>query len=90
LTDKETEMLAVLKKVYEQQLYMFENNTHGVPDRIVSISQPYIRPIVIGKAKSPVEFGAKLDLAVDENGMSRIEKLSFNAYNEAEVLKTAA
>lgn len=45
LTDKETELLTVLKKVYEQQLYMFENNTHRVADRIVSISQPYIRPI---------------------------------------------
>ncbi len=90
LTDKEIELLAVLKKVYEQQLYMFENNTHRVADRIVSISQPYIRPIVRGKAKSPVEFGAKLDLSVDENGMSKIEKLSFDAYNEAEVLKTAA
>lgn len=56
---------------------------------IVSISQPYIRPIVRGKAKSPVEFGAKLDLSVDETGMCRIEKLSFDAYNEGAVLKTA-
>ena len=40
-------------------------------------------------AKSPVEFGAKLDLSVDENGMCRIEKLSFDAYNESAVLKTA-
>ena len=48
---------------------MFTNNTHSVEDRIVSISQPYIRPIVRGKAKSPVEFGAKLDLSVDETGM---------------------
>ncbi len=69
---------------------MFENNTHRIADRIVSIGQPYIRPIVRGKAKSPVEFGAKFDLSVDENGMSRIEKLSFDAYNEAEVLKIAA
>ncbi len=90
LTDKETELLAVLEKVYEQQLYMFKNNTHRFSDRIVSIRQPYIRPIVRGKAKSPVEFGAKLDLSVDENGMSRIEKLSFDAYNEAEVLEIAA
>ena len=60
-----------------------------VEDRIVSISQPYVRPIVRGKAKSPVEFGAKLDLSVDENGMSRIEKLSFDAYNENGVLTTA-
>ncbi len=89
ISDKETAMLDVLKTVYGQQLYMYENKTHSVENRIVSISQPYIRPIVRGKAKAPVEFGAKLDLSVDENGMARIEKLSFDAYNEAEVLKIA-
>ena len=65
---------------------MYENNTHTVQDRIVSISQPYIRPIVRGKAAAPVEFGAKLDLSIDENGMARLEKLSFDAYNESDVL----
>ena len=89
LTDKQAELLDVIRKVYEQQRFMFENKTHSVSDRIVSISQPYIRPIVRGKAKSPVEFGAKLDLSVDEHGMARVEKLSFDAYNESEVLKTA-
>lgn len=89
LTDRQTELLDVIRKVYEQQRFMFENKTHSVADRIVSISQPYIRPIVRGKAKSPVEFGAKLDLSVDEHGMARVEKLSFDAYNESEVLKTA-
>ena len=89
LSDKDRALLDVLEKVYEQQKYMFDNNTHSVEDRIVSISQPYIRPIVRGKVKSPVEFGAKLDLSVDEMGMSRIEKLSFDSYNENSVLKTA-
>ena len=82
-------MLDTLQALYAQQQYMFTNNTHSVENRIVSISQPYIRPIVRGKAKSPVEFGAKLDLSVDETGMCRIEKLSFDAYNESSVLKTA-
>lgn len=40
-------------------------------------------------AKSPVEFGAKLDLSVDENKMVRVEKLSFDAHNESEVQKIA-
>ena len=31
------------------------------PDRIASISQPYIRPIDRGKAKSHTEFGPKPD-----------------------------
>ena len=43
---------------------MYDNRVHSVPDRIVSISQPYIRPIVRGKAAAPVEFGAKLDLSM--------------------------
>ena len=55
----------------------------------MSISQPYIRPIVREKAKIPTEFGAKLDLSIDENGMARLEKQSFDAYNESEVLETA-
>ena len=89
LSESDAHLLDILDTVYSQQQYMFANNTHSVENRIVSISQPYIRPIVRGKAKSPVEFGAKLDLSVDENGMCRIEKLSFDAYNESAVLKTA-
>ena len=61
---------------------MYDNHTHSVPDRIVSISQPWLRPIVRGKAKAPVEFGAKLDISV-VNGFTRPEYHSFNAYNEA-------
>ena len=89
LSVSDAELLDILTTVYEKQRYMFENSTHSVENRIVSISQPYIRPIVRGNAKSPVEFGAKLDLSVDEIGMCRIEKLSFDAYNESAVLKTA-
>jgi len=89
LSRSDAQMLDTLQALYAQQQYMFANNTHSVVNRIVSISQPYIRPIVRGKAKSPVEFGAKLDLSVDETGMCRIEKLSFDAYNESAVLKTA-
>lgn len=82
LSESDAHLLDILETVYSQQQYMFVNSTHFVENRIVSISQPYIRPIVRGRAKSPVEFGAKLDLSVDENGMCRIEKLSFDAYNE--------
>ena len=82
-------MVATIRELYEQQKYMYDNKVHSVPDRIVSISQPYIRPIVRGKAKAPVEFGAKLDLSIDENGIARLEKLSFDAYNESDVLISA-
>ncbi len=78
--------LTVLKQLFGQQQYIYENNVHTVLNRIISISQPYIHPIVRGKAASPVEFGAKLDLSIDENGMVRLEKLSFDAYNESDML----
>lgn len=88
LNSKQLERLAVIRKVYEQKDYMYCNNTYKVPDRIVSISQPYIRPVVRGKAKNPTEFGAKLDFSIG-NGFARVEKLSFNPYNESEVLISA-
>jgi len=78
--------LETIRKVYEQQKYMLENNTHKVADRIVSISQPYVRPVVRGKVSKPTEFGAKLHLSVDEYGFARIEYLSFDAYNEGPML----
>lgn len=90
LSSKHAERLAVIRKVYEQQQYMYENRTHSVPDRIVSISQPHIRPIVRGKAKSPTEFGAKLDISIDDTNLARIERQSFDAYNESDVLIGAA
>ena len=85
LSEKEVKLLRVLDKVYDQQTYMYYNNVHTIENRIVSISQPYIRPIVRGKSKAQVEFGAKLDLSIVK-GFGRIEKISFEAYNESEVL----
>lgn len=89
LDERHNAQLATIRKLIEQQQYMYDNKVHSIPDRIVSISQPYVRPIVRGKAKSPVEFGAKLDLSIDEKGMARLERLSFDAYNESDVLIAA-
>lgn len=88
LSSRQEALMCILQKLYEQQKYMYENKVHSVKDRIVSISQPYIRPIVRGKAKAPVEFGAKLDISI-VSGFARIEKVSFDAYNESECLKDA-
>ena len=78
-----------IRELYTQQKYMFDNKTHRVENRIVSISQPWIRPIVRGKTQAPVEFGAKYDVSIDENGHARLEKITFNPYNESGVLKDA-
>ena len=85
-TDKQLARINVIREVYEQQRYMYIHKVHSVKNRIVSISQPYLRPIVRGKAKAPVEFGAKLDMSIDEKGIARLEKISFDAYNECDVL----
>lgn len=77
-------------KLYEQQKYMYEHKVHSVPDRIVSISQPWLRPIVRGKVTAPVEFGAKFDLSLDMEGYGRIEKISFDPYNEGASLQEAS
>ena len=82
LSPRQTERLTTICSLYEQQKYMYDNHCHTVPDRIVSVSQPFLRPIVRGKAGKPVEFGAKLDISV-VNGWTRLECFSFDAYNEA-------
>lgn len=82
LTSLQQARLNSIEKLYEQQSTMYQTKTHSVSDRIVSLSQPFIRPIVRGKTRSPVEFGAKLDISVVD-GFARLEVLSFDAYNEA-------
>lgn len=82
VSEKYRNLLNTITTLYEQQLYMLENKVHSVEDRIVSISQPWVRPIVRGKAHANTEFGAKLHISM-VNGYAKIERLSFDAYNEA-------
>ncbi len=51
-------------KMYYQQLQMFKDGTHTCADRIVSIFQSHVRPIVCGKSKSPTEFGTKIGAGI--------------------------
>lgn len=53
---------------------MYDNKVYSVEHRIVSISQPWLRSIVRGKAKAPVEFGAKYDLSLDAKDMDALKK----------------
>ena len=79
----------VICTLYEQQQYMWDNRVHSVEHRIVSLSQPWIRPIVRGKAKAPTEFGAKFEVILDEHGYARMTRISFEAFNESEKLQEA-
>jgi hypothetical protein len=60
LTNRQYKTLLVVAKISRQQLWLYENKKQSIDDRIVSLSQPHIRPIVRGKAGKSVEFGAKL------------------------------
>ena len=80
---KDIPLLVTVFRLYLQQEYMYSNRVHSAIDRIVSIQQPWVRPIVRGKASAPVEFGPKLDVSIDCEGYGRIEKVSFDPYNES-------
>ena len=86
MTDKEIGLYLTILMLYGQQKYMYDNKVHSVEHRIVSITQPWIRPVVRGKARAAVEFGAKFDLSLGSEGYGHIEKISFEAYNESTCL----
>lgn len=77
--------LEVIKGICVQQRYHYENPREAVPNRIVSLSQPHIRPIVRGKARSEVEFGQKLSLSIVE-GYTFIERQSYDNFAEGTTL----
>ncbi|MDA3950372.1 MAG: IS5 family transposase [Spirochaeta sp.] len=74
--------LLVVSEVYRQQRKMYDEKTHSVPGRIVSLSQPHVRPIVRGKTAAPVEFGAKIS-AAKVGDFAYLDRLSWDAYNES-------
>lgn len=71
----------VIQHVLAQQEAMFKEKSNSCEDRIVSIHQPHVRPIVRGKAKAKVEFGAKINVSLQE-GYARIDRFEWDAYNE--------
>jgi len=82
---KKQKKLWVIREIYRQQREMHTTGVHRCDDRIVSISQPYIRPIVRGKSDTPVEFGPKFTVDL-QNGFAKIDRFSWDAYNESEDL----
>lgn len=86
LTKRQKEHLQTIRTLYAQQLHMHKNRVRRVDHRIVSISQPHLRPIVRGKARTNVEFGNKILTSV-VNGYSFVEKMSFESYNEGTFLQ---
>jgi hypothetical protein len=78
----------VIQHVYAQQREMYQNKSRRCDDRIVSISQPYVRPIVRGKLDKPVEFGAKLSVSLNGDGVACVDHLRWDAFYEGGDLKS--
>ena len=82
LCPKQQQYLKVIEELYYQQKTMYDNKVHKIEHRIVSIHQPWVRPIVRGKATANVEFGAKISISMTD-GYSMIEHVDWEAFNEA-------
>jgi len=81
--------LLTIRKIAEQQRWHYENPGESVPDRIVSVRQPHVRPIVRGKARGEVEFGQKLGLSIVD-GFTFIENQGWDNFAEGSTLIASA
>ena len=81
--------LLTISEIAKQQRFHYDNPGAPVPNRIVSVSQPHVRPIVRGKAGCEVEFGQKISLSVVD-GFTFIEEQGWNNFAEGVTLIASA
>ena len=74
--------LLVAGTVAYQQRKMWKEKSNKVDNRIVSNSQPHIRPMVRGKSGVKTEFGAMISISVFE-GYAFLDRLEWDKYNES-------
>jgi IS5 family transposase len=82
LSKRDRRDLIVGYEIYRQQMEMYREKKHTVSGRIVSISQPHVRPIMRGKAAVDVEFGAKVSISLVD-GFTFVDRISWEPYNES-------
>lgn len=76
----------IIQHVYDQQQGMYDSRKHKCDNRLVSISQSHIRPIVRGKAGKKTEFGAKISVSMSD-GLAFVDHIGWDAFNESTDLK---
>lgn len=81
LCKKDHKYLLVIDTFCHQQKQMYEERKHSVEDRIVSIHQPHVRPMVRGKSRANTEFGSKINVSLVD-GFAFLDELSWDAFNE--------
>jgi hypothetical protein len=88
LSPKKLKQYWVIQQVYSQQAEMYHTKSHRCDDRIVSIHQPHVRPIIRGKLNKSVEFGAKISVSLTPQGIAKVDHLRWDAFNEGGDLET--
>lgn len=86
LSAKDQRKYWIVQEIYRQQKQMYDAKNHRCPDRIVSLSQTHVRPIVRGKSGKKTEFGAKIGVSMWE-GYAIVDTISWDAYNESQDLR---
>jgi hypothetical protein len=81
LSHKKQRQLWVVHTLYEQQHQMFKAGETRIADRIVSIHEPHVRPIMRGKARAKTEFGSKIHLSLVD-GYAYLDTLCWDAFHE--------
>ena len=81
LSRRQYKELLVISEVQRQQQWMYDKRSRRIDDRIVSISQPHVRPIKRGKAGADTEFGAKVNISLVD-GLSFVDRISWDNINE--------
>lgn len=87
LNKQDYKYMLVIRTLLQQQEQMYKERSHSIEDRIVSIHQPHVRPIVRGKARAKSEFGAKIHISLVD-GITFLDELNWNAYNEGSNMMT--
>ena len=72
----------MISELLRQQSILLYAKTRSIPDRIVNLVQRQVRPIVRGKTRAAVEFGAKLSVSV-RHGFAFLHRIDRDPYNEA-------
>lgn len=86
LRKREYKYLLVIQELYRQQKQMYKERKRSISNRIVSIHQPHVRPILRGKDRAKTEFGAKVNASTID-GFTFIDQIAWENYNESTFLE---
>lgn len=86
LTEQMLKDYWVIQEIYRQQKQMYERKENRCDDRVVSILQPYVRPMVRGKQGKDVEFGSKSLVGLVGGEYAQMEKMQWDGFNEGSLV----